>query len=141
MAYSSFATLLKMGDGGSPEAFTTVGELLDIKGPELEADTEDITNHSSTEGWEEVLPTILKGGEVTFDVNHMPEHATHNLATGMLKDLVGRTKRNWRLTFPNTGATSWTFPAYVTGFSPSDPVKGIMKASIKLRISGKPTLV
>lgn len=141
MAYSSFGTLMKRGDGGSPESFATIGEVLDIKGPELEADTEDATNHSSTDGWEESIVTILKGGEVTFDVNHMPEHATHNLATGILKDFNGRTKRNWQLVFPNPGNTTWTFGAYVTKFGPADPVKGKMTASITLKLSGKPTLV
>ena len=141
MAYSSFGTLLKRGDGGSPESFATIGEVLDIKGPELEADTEDSTNHSSTDGWDESIVTILKGGELTFDINYLPENATHNLATGFLKDFNNRTKRNFQLVFPNPGNTTWNFGAFVTKFSPANPVKGIMKGSVTLKISGKPTLV
>lgn len=141
MAYSSFGTLLKIGDGGSPEVFTTIGELLDIKGPELEAETEDATNHSSTDGWEEKVVTILKGGQVSFEVNYSPEATTHNAASGLIRDFKNRTKRNFKLVFPNPAVTTWTFSAYVTKFSPAAPVKGILKGSITLDITGVPTLV
>lgn len=141
MAISSFGTLLKIGDGGTPtENFTTIFEVLDIKPPPIERDTEDATNHSSPGGWEEWIPTIKKGGEVTFDINWDPAHATHSFTTGLLKDLDDGTKRNFQVVFPDTGNTTWSFPAYVTKFEPDAPVKGKLTASVTLKISGQPTL-
>lgn len=140
-ALSSFGTLVKKGDGGSPESFTTIAELLDIEGPELELDTEEATSHSSPDGWAEYIGTILDGGEVSFDVNYVPTNATHNATTGLIKDMTGRTKRNFQIVFPDSGNTTWSFTALVTKVGPAAPVRGALKGSITLKVTGKPTLV
>lgn len=137
---SSFGTLLKLGDGGSPEQFTTIAEVKDISGPALALDTEDATSHSSTGGWEEVVPTVLRSGEVTFDLNFAPTHATHNPATGLIADMVNRVRRDFQLVFPDAGHTTWQFSAYVTGFEPSAPVAGVLGAAVTLKVTGQPTL-
>ena len=81
-AVSSNGTLLKMGDGGSPEAFTTIAEVLDITGPQLEAGTEEVTNQDSA-GWREYIVTLLSGGEVSFDVNWFND-VTQGFDTGLM---------------------------------------------------------
>lgn len=139
-AKSSFGTLLKIGDGGGSEVFTTIAEVKDIGGPELGANTADVTNHSSTGGWEEKVATILKGGQVTFDLNFLPTNATQSASTGLIADMVARTKRNFKIVFPDGSTTTWTFAAFVTKFSPSSPVDGAMTASVTLDITGQPTL-
>lgn len=140
-AISSFGTLVKKGDGGSPESFTTIAELLDIEGPEMELDTEEATSHSSTDGWAEYIGTILDAGEMSFEVNYVPTNATHNATTGLIKDMTARTKRNFQLVFPDSGNTTWSFTALVTGVSPAMPVRGKLTGKISLKITGKPTLV
>lgn len=139
-AISSFGTLLKMGDGGATEAFTTIAEVKDISGPALALGTEEVTSHSSPGGWREHVPTLLEAGEVSFDVNFVPANATHDPATGLIADMVARTKRNFQLVFPDTASTTWEFRAYVTGFEPSEPVEGALTASVSLMITGAPTL-
>lgn len=140
-ALNSFGTLLKIGDGATPtEGFTTIAEVLDISGPALKANTEDVTSHSSTGGWEESIPTTLAAGEVTFDVNFIPTTATQSQTSGLLRDLKNKTKRNFQLVFPDTGSTTWPFAAYVTGFEPKAPVKGKLSAAVTLMITGQPTL-
>lgn len=140
---SSFGTLLKLGDGATSEAFTSIAEVRDIKGPGISLDTEEMTNHtSSTDGWEESIGTILKGGDVTFEVNWLPANVTQSFTTsGLLKDLVGRTLRNFQLVVPAASTLTWTFAAIVTKFQPDLPVKGAQRASVTLKLSGKPTLV
>lgn len=140
-AKSSFGTLLKIGDGGGSEVFTTIAEVKDIAGPELGANTADITNHSSTGGWEEKLSTILKGGAVKFDLNWIPTTATHNATAGLINDLENRTRRNFQMVFPDGSSSTWAFAALVTGFSPAAPVDGALTASVTLDITGQPTLV
>lgn len=140
-AISSFGTLLKKGDGGSPESFTTIAELLDIEGPDLAMDTEKVTSHSSTDGWAEYIATILDGGEVKFEVNYVPTSATHNASTGLIKDMTARTKRNFTLVFPDSGNTTWAFTGLVTSVKPKAVVNGALRGEFKLRITGKPTLV
>jgi len=138
---SAFGSLLKIGDGGNGgESFTTVAEVTEISGPALSLDTEDGTHHGSTGGWEEVIPTILRSGEVTFTIQYDPTDGTHDATTGLLKDMDDKTLRNFQLVFPDGSSTTWSFSAYVTGFEPSMPVDGKFTAACALKISGEPTL-
>lgn len=139
-SYSSFGTLLKIGDGATPESFTTIAQVQDIKAPQLAMDTEEVTNHSSTGGWEEVVATILRTGEVSFGLVYDPDAATHDASTGLIADMVARTRRNFQLIFSDSGNTTWSFSAYVTGFKPEAPVKGKLGAEVSLKITGQPTL-
>ena len=139
--YSSFGTLLQMGDGGGPEVFTTVAQVMDIEGPEFSTDTEETTNQSSPGGFEEFIATIKRSGELTFDVNFDPSDATHNATTGLIAAYQNRTKKNWRLLMPVSPAKRWDFAGIVTGMGQSNPVAGILRSSVTIKISGQPTLV
>lgn len=140
MGISSFGTLLKIGDGGGTEVFTTIAEVLDISGPGLALNTEESTSHSSPGGWKESVATILEAGEVSFEINYLPGNATHNASTGLIRDMVGRIKRNFKVVFPDVAQTTWSFAAFVTGFEPDAPVQGKLGAKITLEITGQPTL-
>jgi predicted secreted protein len=59
---------------------------------------------------------------------------------GVLDDFVSGTLRNWRIVFPDTGATEWDFAAFVTGYEPKMPHDGALTADISLELSGTPTL-
>lgn len=131
---AAFGTLFKRGA-------VTIAQVKSISGPGLSLDTEDVTSHDSTAGWEEVVGTILRSGEVTLDLIYDPSAATHKYASGgLLYDLVSRTAQAFSLVFPNVGVTTWTFNAFVTGFEPSAPVDGALSASVTLKITGQPTL-
>lgn len=140
-AIGAYGTLLKIGDGGGPETFTTVAEVVNISAPSLALDTIDVTNHSSTAAWREFVAGLLDAGEVTFDINYIPTAATHNATNGLIRDLKNRTKRNFKLVFPDSGSTTWDFSAYVTGFEPDAPVDDKLAASVTLKLTGQPTLV
>jgi len=139
-AISSFGTLLKIGDGGGTESFTTIAEVRDISGPGFEQGTEEVTHHTSPGRWKERIATLLDAGEVTFELNFLPAETTHSYSSGLLEDMVNGTKRNFQLVFPDTGATTWTFPAIVANFEPTAPVEGKLTADVTLEISGAPTL-
>lgn len=133
--YSAFGTLLK-------RAGTTIAQVKKISGPGLSLDTEDVTSHDSTGGWEELVATILRSGEISLDLVYDPATATHKYAAGgLLHDLVSRTAVAYTLVFPDGAATTWSFNAFVTGFEPSAPVDGSLTATATLKITGQPTLV
>jgi hypothetical protein len=141
-ALSSFGTLLKIGNGGSPtETFTTIAEVRDISGFAFALATEDVTNHDSA-GWREHIPTIIEAGEVTFDINFKGD-ATQGFGSGSLyDDMVDKTKRNFQLVLPaGVGAANDTaaFTAYVTGFELSAPVEGVLSAAVTLQVTGAVT--
>jgi hypothetical protein len=130
-ARSSHGTLLKVGDGAGSEAFTTIAEVLDISGPGTTLNTEDATNHDS-QGWREPVPTILEGGEVTFEINYYQAATQTTLRTLQ----SNRTRRNFQMVIPLSSPETLTFAAYVTGFEYAAPVEGIFRASVTLMVTG-----
>lgn len=137
-ALSSHGTFVKMGDGGSPETFTTIAEVGDIDLPEIKQDTEDTTSHDSG-GWEEHIGTLLSGGEPKFSINWIPTSPTHDETTGLLAAILNKTRKNWKIVLPSTVKT-FAFTALLTSFKPKAPVKGKLSADITLKISGAVTV-
>lgn len=133
-ATPAYGTLLKIGDGATPEVFTTIAEVNDLEAPEITLATEDATSQDSG-GWEEAVGTILSGGEPSFVINWRPTHATHDETTGVMYQILNRVKKNFKVVLPNSAKT-FTFAALVTGFKPKQPVKGLLQAEIKMKISG-----
>jgi predicted secreted protein len=132
--YSAFGCLLK-------RASTTIANVTNISGPGLSLDTEDVTSHDSTGGWEEVVGTILRSGEVTLDIVYDPDNATHKYASaGLLHDLVSRVPTTYNLFFSDSTPATWSFSALVTGFQPNMPVNGALTASVSLKLTGSVTL-
>ena len=137
---NAFGTLLKIGDGGGSEVFTTVAEVTSISGPALSLAMIEVTNHSSTSGWIERIGGLLDGGEVGFDLNFVPTAPTHSYSAGLVKDMVNRTKRNFKIVFPDAGTTTWTFTGLVSKFQPKAPINAQLSASVSVMITGVPTL-
>lgn len=141
-ALAAFGTLLKIGDGATPtEVFTSIAEVKEIGGPSLELETVDVTSHTSPGGWREFVGTLLNGGEVELTLNFVPTEGTHDNSTGLLADMTARTRRNFQMVFPDVGATTWAFTAFVTGFEPSAAVDGSLDAEVTLQVTGQPTLL
>jgi len=138
-AVSAFGTFLRMGDGASPENFATIAEVKSISGPKMSMDTIDVTNHSSGIPWREYMAGLSDAGEITFDVNFIPTSATHSASTGMLADMINRTRRNYQIIFPDTGHTAWQFLGFVTGFETGEEIDNVITSSVTIKVTGKPT--
>lgn len=135
MNYAAKGTVLKMGDGASPEVFTAIAQIGDVDGPGSKRETVDTTNHSSAA--KEFVATILDSGEVKFSINYDPAAATHKNATGgLIYAHQQGTLKNFKVDFPATVVAGPTFAAYVTDFQTKAPVAGKLSAEITLKISG-----
>lgn len=133
-ALHAFGTLLKRNG-------TTIGEVFDISGPSLARDSVEVTHHQSPNRWREFIKSLKDGGEVTFSINYRPTDSTHATGTGLLADLANETTVDtWSLVFPDTGVTTWTFPAFLTAFEPKEPIDDRLSADCTLKIAGQPTL-
>ena len=137
-AIPAYGTLLKKGDGGAPETFSTVVEVTEIDLPEITLKTEDATSHDSG-GWTEVIGTLLSGGKLSGKVNWRPTDPTHDETTGILSTILNRTKGNWKMVLPNSLKT-FSFPALLTKFKGLPPVDGKLEAEFELEISGAVTV-
>lgn len=140
-AISAFGTLLKMGDGQSPEVFTTIAEIRSISGPSFQADVLDATVHNTATPWREFISGLLDGGEIQMELNFIPTGATHTAAAsgGLLYAFRNREQANYQLVFPDSGNTTWTIPALVTGFEMSADPAEILSASVTFKVNGAPT--
>lgn len=140
-AIPGYGTLLKKGDGGSPtETFSTIMEVTKIGAPKISLKEEDATHHGSN-GWEEVIGTLLKGDDISVEINWIPTDPTHNSATGVLSDILARRKGNWQLVLPNAAHTTFQFAAIVKNFEGDPPVDSKLKASFTLKPSGPVNVV
>lgn len=140
-AVSAFGTVVKIGDGASPENFTTIAELRNVSGPSLELETIDVTTHNTADPWRQFIGGLLNGGEVSLELNFIPTEATHDPTTGLIADMVNRVQRNFQIVFPDVPVTTWGFTALVTAFEMSSDPADVLQASVTLKLSGKPAFV
>lgn len=131
-AYSTFGTLLKRGDGGTPEVFATIGGLKDVDEVGAELRTEESTSHDSG-GWVEKTAHLLDAGEAAFVLNWDPADPTH---IQLRSDRDSRVKRNFQLVEPFAGGETASFAALVTKIGKPYPVEGLMEANVTLDITG-----
>lgn len=133
-------TLLKIGDGDSPEEFTAIAEVKDINGPVLSREFAEFTHQQSSGGYREYKPTFKNSGDVTFKCNFLPDDETQGFSTtGLLKDYEDGELRNFELVFPDSGSTKASFAAYVANISPGAPIAGALELNVTLRVTGPVT--
>lgn len=132
---NGFGTLLKRGDGASPEVFTEIADVTGLTPPGLSRETIDVTSHGSDAGWMEFVPGLKDPGEMSADINYQPE--LHDL---LVDDFEDTAARNYQIVFPDETATTWSFGAILTGFEPDAPYDDKLAASLTFKVTGKPTL-
>lgn len=136
-ATASYGTLLKQGDGAMSEAFTSITEVTNLSSPGMKLDLQEVTNMESPTAWREFIATLKDAGEVTVEFNGLPAE-TQQVA--LRTCLVNKTKRNFRITFTDSGPTTWNFSGFVTNFQyvPGD-VNGALKGNATIKITGAMT--
>ncbi len=131
-------TLLKVGDGASPEVFTTVAYVSNISGPNMTAGTYDVSNHNDVNGYRTFISGLKDGGEISTELFFDPNDTTHADIIDLFED---NSVVNWKIELSKTSpAKSWTFKGVVVGFEQEYPVDGPKTAKLTIKISGKPTL-
>ena len=115
--------------------YTTIAEVKDISGPETSVDVVEVTNQDSPDNFEEIIPTLKRGGTTSFDVNFVPTDPTHDGTTGLLFYLNGRSLESWQIIIPGTGL-SVQFAGYVVKWGPKFPVANVASATIDIRVNG-----
>jgi hypothetical protein len=124
-------TAFARGDGASPEAFTAVGDVTSLNGPNITKDEIEVTALDSTA--KEFLGALDDPGEITLELNWNPQDTEHvNLRT----DAEGSTARNYRITWSDLSSTNVTFSAEVMEFSITAEANDAVKASVRLKING-----
>lgn len=137
-ATAQFGTLLKVGDGSSPEVFTAVAEVTSIAVPAFDRNMTEATHHESPSTTQEFVPTLRLAPTFSCTLNWLPDDATQNETAGLLYYHTQGTKKNYQIVFSNA---TFTVAAYVKTFQVQEVgTDGIKKAQVTFQTSGPITV-
>lgn len=123
---------LRIGNGASPEVFTAISEISTFSGPGGAATVIDVTDLSSLA--KEKRMGLADEGQLSFTINYIPNDTQHAL---LRTQRANRQETNFKLIFTDDSpATTWSFAAFVTGFSVTAAVDGVVQANVTLEITG-----
>lgn len=129
-------TLFKIGDGASPEIFTTIPECMKIAGPNIKFDLLDVTSHDSAGFFKEYIPGLADGDVVTTDINWRPSNTIHIL---LRTNQYGRVLTDFLVVFPDTPDNTVSLTAYVQTMTPTADIGKPLLATVGTKITGEPT--
>lgn len=129
----------------SPDTWTTVAEVGNITPPAFARDAQDATHTESTEGWREFIPGLKDAGEMSCELNLVPDSATMDLILGTFdSDELQQVRilfADGTQTGPSPTCSRFTCFGIITGFPLEAPMEDKMSATVTVKISGKPTFV
>lgn len=129
-ALTSQGITLGIGSG-SPISYDSIGEIKTFTGPGGAGQVIDVTDLDSL-AMEKIMG-LPDEGQLSFDIHYLPEDTQH-IALRTARD--NQTLTSFRITFTDSGGTTWTFSGYVTGFALTGGVNAALTASVTIEITG-----
>lgn len=132
---SAKGTVIKLGDGASPEAFATIAQLRSISGTTTKANVQDVTTHDQAGNFMDKLAVLIDPGTFSAPMNYDKAEVTHAFATGLWNLLINLTLRTYRIVFP-ASIGYLQMDAYVTGHGFTAPVDNVLQVNAEWTITG-----
>lgn len=115
----------------APAVYTEIAEILSITPPSVSRDLPEATHMKSPDRWKEYIPGLRDGGEITMELNFVPDSET----TQRLLEAGGELSTSKaKVIFPD--ATEWGFSCFCTEFTPQVPVDDRMTATCTFKVTG-----
>lgn len=137
-AIIGLGTTIAKGDGGAPEVFAVIAEVISIDGPSLDSDDVEVTHLLSPGGYREYKGGLKEPGEIALELNFLPGNASQDAVTGLIKEYNDQTYKNYKITWPFTPAKTCVVSARVKTMGSTTPVDDRLTASVTLKLSGPP---
>lgn len=135
--YIGFATILKRGNAdGPPETYTSIANIRSIDPPKGTATIVESTTMDNPNAFKEYIAGLRDAGPITFQLACDPADTGFQ---HVIQDWVNGTLRDWQIVLSDTGATVFSFSAFVQDFQFKSPIDGLFTVDATLKISGKPT--
>lgn len=116
---------------------TNIAEILSLDGPNAERDMIDVTNMQSASQAKEFIAGLIDGGEISLDLNYLPQNATHKL---ILTDLATpSTATGYTLTLTDASTSTITANLLVKSFKLKGAVADRLSASVTFKVTGPVT--
>jgi hypothetical protein len=116
---------------GEPLVFVDIPEVKQFTGPGGSASIIDVTDLASLA--KEKRMGLADEGQLQLTINYIPDNEVHQ---DLRADRAARTRTDFRIVFTDGSQTQWDFQAFVTGFSVSGGVDGVIEAQVTLEITG-----
>lgn len=137
------ATQADIGYGGKVEVSTTVGgeptfqmgEVTSVTPPNESVDVIDVTHLESPNRTREFIQGLIDPGDFSLEVNWVAGGATDDFVIAWRQSGESRIVR-----ITTNNDTTYTFPAFVTGWTPQMPVDGKMAATLTCKVAGAITV-
>lgn len=133
-------TTIEIGSGplSSTPTWTKAGQVMDLEGPDFQADMLEATDRDDT--FKTYIYGQVDAGEVTFPINFDPGVTQHGVGAGSYRHLQSNaTTTAFRITFAGSTTEKASFDALVSGVSITAPMNEVQTADITLKVSGEPT--
>lgn len=128
--------LLKVGDGASPEVFTTVPEVKRMRGPAVRFDLIDVSSHDTVGAFREYIPGFADGDAITGEGNWRPSNTVHK---NIRIDAYAQTKRNFKLIFADISDNNVLCNTFIQNWEPREDAGSPLLYDFSLKITGAPT--
>jgi predicted secreted protein len=113
----------------------TIGEVTNLNGIELTADTIEMTSHDSTSRYREYIQGLRDGGEFSIEGNHVPADA----GQAKILEVFGEDDPV-TATIIFADASDWSASVIVTAYKPADsPIDDKLAFSTTFKVTGVPT--
>lgn len=139
-AFGTLVQVLSSQPGILPEVFTTINNIGDISGPQVQVAEVETTSHSTGIPHRTFIPSLIDDGNLSFPAYWNPQDPTQNLLSpyGLEHLFQNRTVTRWRLVNTDPGRRTREFLGFVSQLNETAPVAGIMTRAVTIRITSAP---
>jgi hypothetical protein len=127
-----YGSLLKRGNGASPEVFVTIAEMHDIPDLGSEAALVEVTNFDSPLSTREYISGLLDGIQFTVTGNCRLDSQTQ---LDVIADHNNKVLRNYQIHLTSPQGI-WSLSVLTLGWKISVPVAGAMQITFTYKVSG-----
>ena len=110
--------------------YTTVGEIIDLGGPNIDTDDVELTHSSSPDTFKEYCAGLGEPGEFECEVNYDKTNTASVYA-------LHRSKKSWKVTLPDS--STWVAVGYLKTLGNQIPVGDRVTQTWAVKLTGKPT--
>lgn len=128
-------TILKVGNGASPEVFTTIPQIVNIDGPSSSNSEKEVTNLASTA--KEFRPGLNDLGEYNIEMEWDERNAVHS---GIRTAFNNRTVSNFQLIDAGSPSKTYSFQAFWKALPRSYQPDNVVRSNAVLRVTGAETV-
>lgn len=126
-----YGAILEVETSAGSGSYTEIAEVTSITPPNESVDVIDVTHMSSPNRTREFIQGLIDPGDASCELNWVPGAATDDYVLAWRQS---GESRSCRITTPNN--TTYTFPAFVTGWAPTMPIDGKMTATLTMKVAG-----